>query len=309
MKLTRLAVAATAAAAAVSLALSAEAVAKPPPDDDGVTTQIVGGEPATETYSFMVSLQNSSGSHFCGGSLIKPNWVVTAAHCAEINPSQVRVGTRTWNSGGTVARVVAQRISPNGSDVALLQLDRNVPEQPVAIAADGGAQGTPTRLIGWGSTTGEQGDRPTQLQQVDVQVTSGCTNQFDPQLELCLGGVSGKSACYGDSGGPSVRQVNGQWQLTGATSRAGQGRHPCQSNTAAIYGSVPAHKQWIDQVTGGGGGKPGPGECTLQAWRSGVNYPPGAQVSYQGTKYEATWYTWGYPPSSPYGNWRSIGPC
>lgn len=307
MRLRRLGVGAFAAAAVLSLIFSPQAVAKPPPGDDEVSTQIVGGAPATETYSFMVSLQNSSGSHFCGGSLIKPNWVVTAAHCADINPAQVRVGTRTWNSGGTVARVVAQHESPNGSDVALLRLDRNVPEQPIAIAADGGAQGTATRLIGWGSTTGERGDRPTQLQQVDVQVTSGCTNQFNPQLELCLGGVPGKSACYGDSGGPSVRQVNGQWQLTGATSRAGQGRHPCQSNSASIYGSVPAHKQWIDQVTGGG--DPGPGECTLAPWRSGVNYPPGAQVSYQGTKYEATWYTWGYPPGSQWGNWRSLGPC
>ncbi|WP_109508258.1 trypsin-like serine protease [Nocardioides speluncae] len=295
-------------ATALALLSIGEAGAKPD-DDGGVSPQIVGGVPASETYSFMVSLQNSSGSHFCGGSLIKPNWVVTAAHCADINPYQVRVGTRTWASGGSVARVVAKYNAPN-SDVALLKLDQNVSQQPITIAADGGAQGTATRLIGWGSTTGEQGDRPSQLMQVDVQVTSGCTNQFNAQLELCLGGVSGKSACYGDSGGPAIRQVGGQWQLTGATSRAGQGRHPCQSNTAAIYGSVPAHKQWIDQVTGGTGPGPGPGPgCTLPAWRSGVNYPPNTQVSYQGNKWQSTYYTWGYPPGSPWGNWRNLGPC
>jgi secreted trypsin-like serine protease len=303
-------------AVAVALVWSGQASAKPPPpgDEGEVGIQIVGGEAATETYSFMVSLQNSNG-HFCGGSLIKPNWVVTAAHCADINPTQVRVGTQTWNSGGSVARVASQTKHPSwtgqsGSDIALLRLDQNLSQQPITIAADGGAQGTTTRLIGWGSRTGERGDRPIQLMQVDVKVTSGCTNSFDAQKELCLGGVPGKSACYGDSGGPSVRQVNGQWQLTGATSRAGQGRHPCQDNQASIYSSVPAHKAWIDQVTGGADPGPGPGNCDgLQAWRSGVNYPPGAQVSYQSAKWEATWYTWGYPPGSPWGNWRKLGAC
>lgn len=176
----------------------------------------------------------------------------------DYSPTQVRVGTRTWNSGGTVARVVSQNRSPNGSDVALLKLDQAVPEQ----------------------------------------------------TELCLGGVPGKMACYGDSGGPSFRQVNGRWELTGATSRAGQGRHPCQSNTAAIYGSVPAHRQWIDQVTGGSGPGPGPNPCAdVTPWQANVNYPPGAEVSYNGTKWQATWYTWGYPPGSAWGNWRSLGPC
>lgn len=316
MRLRRLGLAAGVAVACLSLVFAGQAGAKPPPpgDDGGASIQIVGGEPATETYPFMVSLQNSSGSHFCGGSLIRPNWVVTAAHCADINPAQVRIGTRTWNSGGTVARVTGQTKHPSwtgqsGSDIALLRLDQSVSQTPITIAADSGAQGTPTRLIGWGSTTGEHGDRPTQLMQVDLHIVGGCTNEFNAQNELCIGGTQGKSACYGDSGGPSVRQVNGQWQLTGATSRAGQNRHPCQSNTASIYSSVVAHKSWIDQTVGGTDPGPGPGECTLQAWRSGVNYPPGAQVSYQNAKWEATWYTWGYPPGSQWGNWRSLGPC
>lgn len=308
MRFRRLGIAAGIAVTSLALMLPGQAGAQPPPDDGQAGIQIVGGESATETYSFMVSVQNSNG-HFCGGSLIKPTWVVTAAHCLDYNPSQVRVGTQTWNSGGSVASVVSTHRSPNGSDVALLRLGQAVSQQPIAIAADGGAPGTPTRLIGWGSRTGERGDRPTQLMQVDVQVTSGCTNQFNPQTELCLGGVPGKMACYGDSGGPSVRQVGGQWQLTGATSRAGQGRHPCQDNDAAIYGSIPAHKQWIDQTTGGTDPGPGPGECALSAWRPNVNYPPGAQVSYDNTKWQATWYTWGYPPGSQWGNWRSLGPC
>ena len=52
--------------------------------------KIVGGVEATKgEFPFIVSLQSSYGSHFCGGSLIKKNWVLTAAiawKAATLNP-------------------------------------------------------------------------------------------------------------------------------------------------------------------------------------------------------------------------------
>ncbi len=79
----------------VSLAISTLVGAAPtPPQVDG--TDIVGGTAASAgEFPFIVSLQQS-GSHFCGGSLINANTVVSAAHCAvdqDASSIQIRAGS------------------------------------------------------------------------------------------------------------------------------------------------------------------------------------------------------------------------
>ena len=65
-------------------ALAAISLSAPPASADDVSPMIVGGTRAsTATYPWVVYLASTSGSQFCGGTLVKANKVVTAAHCVK----------------------------------------------------------------------------------------------------------------------------------------------------------------------------------------------------------------------------------
>lgn len=253
----RLALGSALAACAFTAALVPSAAAQ-------VQPFIVGGHDSTEEYPFMVSLQGPTGEHSCGGSLIKKDWVVTAGHCVlgkEPGEMQVRIGSADRTTGGTVAGVSEAIPHPEfdpqnfdkGFDVALLKLDKQVPQEPIRIAPEAGPAGTPTRIIGWGATCDDRQqcpEPPLRLQEVGMNlVPAEQCDKINAERELCIDGqTEGTQACNGDSGGPQLKGKPGEWELIGATSRDGDNDPKCGTGTG-VYTDVTTHRDWIDQQT------------------------------------------------------------
>ncbi len=255
MRLRSLAAALLTATSVVFASMAVPATAAgTPTDGGGLQPNVVGGSPAP-AYSFTGSLQDLGGNHFCGASVVHPNWAVTARHCVAGTPPasmRLRVGSNNRTSGGVLVNVTSVTTHPT-NDLAMIGLS-TVPAayQPVVIAANSGPVGTFTRIMGWGQTCPSPGGcgAPIQLQQLNTSIVadSSCSGIL-AATEICTsnpGGTAG--ACYGDSGGPQVKTVSGAWQLIGATSRSGGGS-TCAVNPS-IYVDVPALRPWIQGVTG-----------------------------------------------------------
>ncbi|WP_067458360.1 S1 family peptidase [Actinomadura macra] len=254
-------------------ALAAPADPDPPRPDGPASTMIIGGEDATEPYPFMASLQTPRNDHFCGGSLINAEWVVTAWHCVEGKEPdgvRLRIGSHRHAEGGNFrgARRIVRH--PEGDwnhfDIALIQLDQPVPEAPIALDTRQPA-GTPARLMGWGCTAPGPNtgcDTPDVLKQLDSAIRQPGTcrhvtgGPVEPDSEVCTGNPdTGAGPCFADSGGPLMRRTPEGWRLIGAFSRVEslppdpdkpQPQLPDCRTGLGIYTDVTVHKEWIDSV-------------------------------------------------------------
>ncbi|KAF3042682.1 hypothetical protein E8E12_007228 [Didymella heteroderae] len=238
--------------------LASAATAAPTPQD---SVDIVGGTTAQAgDFPFIVSLQRS-GSHFCGGSLLNANTVITAAHCTvgqTASSLSVRAGSLNRNSGGTLVRVSSIKVHPSFSsstltnDVAIWKLATSIPTSSTvgyaSLAASGSdpASGSTSTVAGWG-TTSSGGSSPTTLRKVDVPIVSRatCRNNYSvseiTDTMFCAGvATGGKDSCQGDSGGPIVDSSK---TLIGLVS---WGDGCAQAGKPGVYARVGALRSFID---------------------------------------------------------------
>uniref|UniRef100_A0A1A9X3Z8 Peptidase S1 domain-containing protein n=1 Tax=Glossina brevipalpis TaxID=37001 RepID=A0A1A9X3Z8_9MUSC len=201
-------------------------------------SRIIRGNIAEEGLApYQVSLQYEwANNHFCGGAIIDPEWILTAAHCVAFSQPQdlvVETGTQNLEELGVYYHV--KRIYAHcgynepflHNDIALLHLNSTIvmnrKTEIIPLPVEPMLDGDNILLTGWGSIRSSEDNDTAKLKKINLKYVKyeRCKDLLhnDPRLDvgnICTATRKGKGSCFGDSGGPLVS--NGHLVGIGSTS-------------------------------------------------------------------------------------------